>query len=147
MNIIHMWSLKRSGIRINCGERIPAKWRNSSRSYAPHVENEILRIAQEAIANAMVAAEKWLASATPEQVAQAVPSQYAVADKAVFAKAYTNMRQCLSPDGLMAADAPKTVRAVLAAFDPSVAASNSARTRAASSGSAASTSRHAVTCP
>jgi NitT/TauT family transport system substrate-binding protein len=78
----------------------------------------------QAIANAMVEAEKWMASATPEQVTQAVPSQYAIADKAVFAKAYTNMRQCLSPDGLMAADAPKTVRAVLAAFDPSVAAAN-----------------------
>lgn len=78
----------------------------------------------QAIANAMVAAEKWMAGATPEEVARAVPSQYAVADKAVFAKAYTNMRQCLSQDGLMAADAPKTVRAVLAAFDPSVAAAN-----------------------
>jgi NitT/TauT family transport system substrate-binding protein len=78
----------------------------------------------QAIANAMVAAEKWMATATPQQVAEAVPAQYAVADKAVFVKAYTNMHECLSQDGLMAADAPKTVRAVLAAFDPSVAAAN-----------------------
>jgi NitT/TauT family transport system substrate-binding protein len=78
----------------------------------------------QAIANAMVAAEKWMATATPQQVADAVPAQYAVADKAVFVKAYTNMHQCLSQDGLMAADAPKTVRSVLAAFDPAVAAAN-----------------------
>jgi NitT/TauT family transport system substrate-binding protein len=32
------------------------------------------------------------------------------------------MRGCLSKDGLLASDAPQTVRAVLAAFDPSVAA-------------------------
>jgi NitT/TauT family transport system substrate-binding protein len=78
----------------------------------------------QAIANAMVAAEKWMAHATPQQVADAVPSQYAVADKAVFVQAYSNMHQCLSQDGLMAADAPKTVRNVLAAFDPTVAAAN-----------------------
>jgi NitT/TauT family transport system substrate-binding protein len=42
----------------------------------------------------------------------------------VFVKAYSNMHQCLSQDGLMAQDAPKTVRSVLAAFDPAVAAAN-----------------------
>nr|WP_260858235.1 ABC transporter substrate-binding protein [Paraburkholderia sp. BCC1885] len=78
----------------------------------------------QAIANAMVAAEKWMAQASPQQIADAVPPQYAVADKAVFVKAYSNMHQCLSQDGLMADDAPKTVRNVLAAFDPSVAAAN-----------------------
>ena len=78
----------------------------------------------QAIANAMVAAEKWMAQATPRQVADAVPAQYAVADKAVFVQAYSNMHQCLSQDGLMAADAPKTVRNVLAAFDPPLAAAN-----------------------
>ncbi|CAB3708087.1 ABC transporter substrate-binding protein [Trinickia soli] len=78
----------------------------------------------QAIANAMVAAEKWMAAATPQQVAEAVPPQYAVADKAVFVQAYTNMHQCLSHDGLMAADAPKTVRSVLAAFDADVAKAN-----------------------
>ncbi|MGN6318563.1 ABC transporter substrate-binding protein [Trinickia sp.] len=75
----------------------------------------------QAIANAMVTAEKWMAGATPQQVAQAVPPQYAMADKAAFVRAYTNMHQCLSHDGLMAADAPETVRSVLAAFDADVA--------------------------
>lgn len=78
----------------------------------------------QAIATAMVAAEKWIAQATPQQIADAVPPQYAIADKAVFVKAYSNMHQCLSQDGLMAQDAPKTVRSVLAAFDPAVAAAN-----------------------
>ncbi|GAB2916004.1 ABC transporter substrate-binding protein [Paraburkholderia jirisanensis] len=75
----------------------------------------------QAITNAIVQAEQWLAQATPDQVADAVPAQYKVADKAVFVKAFSKMRGCLSKDGLLASDAPQTVRAVLAAFDPSVA--------------------------
>jgi NitT/TauT family transport system substrate-binding protein len=76
----------------------------------------------QAITNAIVRAERWLAQATPEQVAAAVPPEYALADKEVFAKAYTNMRACLSRDGVMTDEAAKTVRNVLAAFDPAIAA-------------------------
>jgi NitT/TauT family transport system substrate-binding protein len=42
----------------------------------------------------------------------------------VFVKAFSKMRGCLSKDGLLASDAPQTVRAVLAAFDPGVAAAH-----------------------
>jgi NitT/TauT family transport system substrate-binding protein len=76
----------------------------------------------QAITNAIVRAERWLAQATPEQVAAAVPPEYALADKEVFAKAYTNMRACLSRDGVMTDEAAQTVRNVLAAFDPAIAA-------------------------
>jgi NitT/TauT family transport system substrate-binding protein len=76
----------------------------------------------QAIATAIVHAEQWLAKATPEQVAAAVPPEYALADKEVFAKAFTNMRACLSHDGVMTDEAAKTVRNVLAAFDPDIAA-------------------------
>jgi NitT/TauT family transport system substrate-binding protein len=76
----------------------------------------------QAIATAIVRAEQWLAKATPEEVAAAVPSEYQLADKEVFAKAFTNMRACLSHDGVMTDEAAKTVRAVLAAFDPAIAA-------------------------
>jgi NitT/TauT family transport system substrate-binding protein len=76
----------------------------------------------QAIANAIVSAEKWMATATPEQVAAAVPAEYALADKDVFAKAYSAMRGCISQDGMMTDEATKTVRDVIAAFDPEVAA-------------------------
>ncbi|ARP82606.1 myristoyl transferase [Bordetella genomosp. 8] len=75
----------------------------------------------QAIATAIVRAEQWLAQATPEQVAAAVPPEYALADKEVFAQAYTNMRACLSQDGVMTDEAARTVRNVLAAFDPAIA--------------------------
>jgi NitT/TauT family transport system substrate-binding protein len=76
----------------------------------------------QAIANALVDAEKWMAQATPEQVAAAVPAEYALADKDVFAKAYSAMRGCISKDGMMTDEATRTVRDVLAAFDPEIAA-------------------------
>jgi NitT/TauT family transport system substrate-binding protein len=76
----------------------------------------------QAIATAIVHAEQWLAQATAEQVAAAVPPEYALADKEVFAQAFTNMRACLSHDGVMTDEAAKTVRNVLAAFDPDVEA-------------------------
>ncbi len=76
----------------------------------------------QAFANAIISAEKWMAQATPEQVATAVPAKYAVADKEVFVKAYAAMRGCISRDGMMTDEATRTVRDVIAAFDPEVAA-------------------------
>ncbi|WP_443103644.1 ABC transporter substrate-binding protein [Bordetella sp. H567] len=78
----------------------------------------------QAIATAIVRAEQWLAQATPAQVAAAVPPEYALADKEIFAQAFTNMRACLSSDGVMTDEAAQTVRNVLAAFDPAIAAAN-----------------------
>ncbi|MBY3307613.1 ABC transporter substrate-binding protein [Rhizobium laguerreae] len=72
------------------------------------------------VTNAVVHAEQWLAQATPEQVFESVPQEYFVNDKAVFSRAFTNMRRCLSTNGLMSDTAAKTVRDVLAAFDPTI---------------------------
>jgi NitT/TauT family transport system substrate-binding protein len=74
----------------------------------------------QAVTNAILEAERWMAQATPEQVAAAVPAQYALADKDVFVRAYANMQNCTSRDGLMTDAAAHTVHDVLAAFDPEI---------------------------
>jgi NitT/TauT family transport system substrate-binding protein len=74
----------------------------------------------QAITNAVVRAERWLQTATPEQVADAVPPEYLLGDRALYLKAFTNMRTCLSPDGMLTHDAAATVLKVLAAFDDNV---------------------------
>jgi NitT/TauT family transport system substrate-binding protein len=74
----------------------------------------------QAVTNAILEAERWMAHATPEQVAAAVPPQYALAEKEVFARAYGNMQSCISRDGLMTDAAAHTVHDVLAAFDPGI---------------------------
>lgn len=74
----------------------------------------------QAIADALIRSERWIAQATPEQVADSVPPDYVVTDKALFARAYSNLRGCLSTNGAMTLPAAETVRRVLGAFDPSV---------------------------
>lgn len=78
----------------------------------------------QALTNAVVHAEQWLARATPDEVFESVPKEYFVSDKDIFAKAFNSMRGCLSQDGLMSANSAKTVRNVLAAFDPEIGSAN-----------------------
>lgn len=75
----------------------------------------------QAVANAIVRAERWMAAASPEQVAESVPQDYMVTDKALFVRAYSKLSRCLSRDGMMTQESAVLVRAVLAAFDPAIA--------------------------
>jgi NitT/TauT family transport system substrate-binding protein len=75
----------------------------------------------QAVANAIVRAEKWIATATPQQVADNVPPQYLGDNKALYAEAFTNSRRCIAQNGEITPKGAQTVREVLAAFDPSVA--------------------------
>jgi NitT/TauT family transport system substrate-binding protein len=75
----------------------------------------------QAVANAIVRAEKWIAKATPEQVADSVPPEFLEDNKALYAEAFTNSRRCIAQNGEITAKGAQTVRDVLAAFDPTVA--------------------------
>jgi len=78
----------------------------------------------QAITNAVVKAERWIAAATPDQIADALPEEYLLGDRAMYLKALGNMRSCYSPDGLMTHDAAATVLKVLSAFDAGVRNAN-----------------------
>jgi len=75
----------------------------------------------QAVANAIVRAEKWIAGATPQQVADNVPPQFLGDNKALYAEAFTNSRRCIAQNGEITAQGARTVHEVLAAFDPAVA--------------------------
>jgi NitT/TauT family transport system substrate-binding protein len=75
----------------------------------------------QAVANAIVRAEKWIANATPEQVADNVPPEYLEDNKALYAEAFKNSRRCIAQNGEITAKGAQTVRDVLSAFDPTVA--------------------------
>ena len=74
----------------------------------------------QAITNAVVRAERWMAASTPGQIADALPEEYLLGDRALYLKAMGAMRSCYSPDGLMTPEAAATVLKVLSAFDPGV---------------------------
>ncbi|MDR5833931.1 ABC transporter substrate-binding protein [Caballeronia sp. LZ034LL] len=76
----------------------------------------------QAVANAIVRAEKWIAKATPQQVAENVPPQYLGDNKTLYAEAFTNSRRCIAQNGEITPKGAETVHQVLAAFDPAVAA-------------------------
>lgn len=74
----------------------------------------------QAVTNAVVRAERWMAASTPEQIAGALPEEYLLGDKTMYISAMGAMRSCYSPDGLMSKEAGGTVLKVLGAFDDGV---------------------------
>nr|WP_309904667.1 ABC transporter substrate-binding protein [Caballeronia sp. LZ035] len=104
-----------AGTRATLGGDYPEAAIYTTRDFLVKYPNTV-----QAVTNAILEAERWMAQATPEQVAAAVPPQYALADKEVFAQAYANMQSCISRDGLMTDAAARTVHDVLTAFDPDI---------------------------
>jgi len=74
----------------------------------------------QALANAIVRADKWIAKASATDVARVVPESYLLGDRALYLFSYDKVKEAISHDGLISdAGAKATVRA-LAAFDPNV---------------------------
>ena len=74
----------------------------------------------QALANAIVRADKWIAKASATDVARVVPEAYLLGDRALYLFSYDKVKEAISPDGLISdAGAKATVRG-LAAFDPNV---------------------------
>jgi NitT/TauT family transport system substrate-binding protein len=78
----------------------------------------------QAVADAIVRAEHWIAKATPQQVVDNVPAEYLVDNKELYAKSFENSRRCISQTGVVSDEGARTVRDVLAAFDPTIGAAH-----------------------
>ena len=74
----------------------------------------------QALANAIVRADKWIAKASATDVAKVVPESYLLGDRALYLFSYDKVKEAISPDGLFSdAGARATVKS-LAAFDPAI---------------------------
>ena len=71
----------------------------------------------QAMVNAIVRAERFLQTATPEQVVAALPVEYQLNDRAAFIEAYTHSRDIFSPDGRFAPSGPPAVLDILSRSD------------------------------
>ncbi|WP_158747781.1 ABC transporter substrate-binding protein [Acidisphaera sp. L21] len=76
------------------------------------------------LTDGIVRADRWIQSATPEEVTAALPAEIVGDDKALFARSITNMKTCFSPDGAFPADGAKQVMDILATSDPTLRAAN-----------------------
>ena len=75
----------------------------------------------QALANALVRANKWIQAAGPGEIINNVPESYLLGDRAVYIDAFLAAKGALSPDGLFPAKGADTAFRALASIDPEIA--------------------------
>ncbi len=75
----------------------------------------------QALANAMVRADKWIHAAGASDIIKAVPESYLLGDRAVYVDAFLAAKGALSPDGMFPEAGAETARRALASIDPEIA--------------------------
>ena len=76
----------------------------------------------QALATAIVRADKWIQAAGPGDIIKAVPESYLLGDRAVYIDAFLAAKGALSPDGLFPEKGPDTAFRALASIDAEIAA-------------------------
>lgn len=74
----------------------------------------------QALANAIVRADKWIARASATDVAKAVPESYLLGDRALYLFSFDKVKEAISPDGIISDAGAKATLAALREFDPGV---------------------------
>ncbi len=75
----------------------------------------------QAVTNAIVRADKWIAKAKAEDLLKVVPESYLMGDAALYKKSFENNRPALSADGLIPEKASETAQKALASVNPQIA--------------------------
>ncbi|NUZ04280.1 ABC transporter substrate-binding protein [Piscinibacter koreensis] len=76
----------------------------------------------QALANAIVRADRWIQRAGASDIIKAVPESYLLGDRAVYVDAFLAAKGALSPDGMIPEAGGETARRALASIDPEIAA-------------------------
>src|SRR5262249_44224704 len=74
----------------------------------------------QALATAIVRADEWLQTASPADVAKSVPAAYLLGDQKIYEKAFANVRETISPDGLMPPEGPENCLKFFVEADPKI---------------------------
>lgn len=74
----------------------------------------------QAIANAIVRANKWIQQAGASDIVKAVPESYLLGDRAVYIDAFLASKGALSPDGMLPEAGPATALRALQSIDPAL---------------------------
>jgi NitT/TauT family transport system substrate-binding protein len=75
----------------------------------------------QALANAIVRADKWIQAAGPGDVIKVVPEGFLLGDRAVYIDAFLAAKGALSADGTIPEKGPDTAYRALASIDPEIA--------------------------
>jgi len=74
----------------------------------------------QALANAIVRADKWIAKASATDVIKVVPESYLLGDRALYMFTYDKVKEAMSPDGMISPAGVQATYRALAAFVPAV---------------------------
>jgi NitT/TauT family transport system substrate-binding protein len=74
----------------------------------------------QALANAIVRADRWIAKASATDVAKVVPEAYLMGDRALYLFSYDKVKEAISPDGIISDAGAKATLKALADFDPNI---------------------------
>lgn len=70
------------------------------------------------LVNAFMKSLKWVHTATPEQIADAVPPEYHLGDKPLYLKAVASSKEAYSRDGIVSAQGMASILDMLKTLDP-----------------------------
>ena len=70
----------------------------------------------QALANAIVRADKWIAKASPDEIARAVPASYLLGEPEVYKASLTKSKEGISPDGSFPDDGAQTALKALLSY-------------------------------
>jgi NitT/TauT family transport system substrate-binding protein len=76
----------------------------------------------QAMTNAVVRADKWIHTASPQDVLRTVPESYLLGDKALYLFSFNKVKEAISVDGTISDAGAKTALRVIPAFNPEVKA-------------------------
>ncbi|MFO1318081.1 MAG: ABC transporter substrate-binding protein [Burkholderiales bacterium] len=114
VRIVHE-TISEAGVRAVFGGSMPAATLYAKQSFIRANPNTI-----QALTNAMVRALKWLQHASTDEVAQAVPPEYLLGDRAVYLSAFQRLRPTYSPNGMFTRKAIDNSLKVLLAHNGAV---------------------------
>lgn len=86
--------------------------------YAPAAFTDKNPNTAQALANAIVRANKWIQKAGPSDVLKVVPESYLLGDRAIYIDAFLKAKGALSPDGVFPEAGSATAQRALASVDP-----------------------------
>jgi len=74
----------------------------------------------QALSNAIVRADHWIAKASATDVAKVVPESYLLGDRALYLFSFDKVKEAISPDGVISDTGAKATLAALRQFDAGV---------------------------
>jgi NitT/TauT family transport system substrate-binding protein len=74
----------------------------------------------QALANAIVRADKWIQKASPDEIAKLVPPGYLLGQPEVYKASLAKSKEGISPDGMIPSDGPNTALKALMSYVPTI---------------------------